>query len=224
MVGRDANQDNVRRDGMNRGTVNCELVWREISNYLEGEVDAELRTQMEQHFSACKQCASVLEGTRNVIRLYGDERMMEVPAGFGSRLEKRLAQKARPRNRWLTWEAWLVPVAAMALIAGGLWWARSWEGQRIALSQMQRDRELAAKNIPPDMVVLVTADSKIFHVAGCSFIHGKEVKSLTAKEALDKGYAPCTRCLRKYLVAEGAPRDGPVVALDADDDDEPGGQ
>jgi hypothetical protein len=214
----------VDRDGVSRGTVDCELVWREISNYLEGEVDATLRTGMEEHFRTCARCASVLEGTRNVIRLYGDERMMEVPAGFGRRLEKRLAQNARPPKRWLTWEAWLVPVAAMALIAGGLWWARSWQSGQAELSQMQRDRELAAKNIPPDMVVLVTADSKIFHVAGCSFIHGKEVKSLTAKEALDKGYAPCTRCLRKYLVAAGAGKDGPTVAASPDvDDDEDGG-
>jgi hypothetical protein len=217
-------RDKVNRDGVNRGTVDCELVWREISNYLEGEVDSTLRAGIEEHFRTCKRCTSVLEGTRNVIRLYGDERMMEAPAGFGQRLEKRLTQNARPPKRCLTWEAWLVPVAAMALIAGGLWWARSWESERVELSQMQRDRELAAKNIPPDMVVLVTTDSKIFHVAGCSFIHGKEVKSLTAKEALDKGYAPCTRCLRKYLEAAGVKMDGPVVADVDGDDERHGGQ
>jgi hypothetical protein len=207
---------------VNREAVTCEHVWREISNYLEGDVDVSLRATMDEHFKTCARCASVLAGTRNVVDLYGDQRMMEVPVGFGRRLEKRLAQRAR--NRWLTLEAWLVPVAALALIAGGLWWARSWQNDRVARSQMQRNRELAAKNIPPDMTVLVTADSKLFHVAGCSFIHGKEVKSLTAKEALDKGYVPCTRCLRKYLEA-GTPRDGPVVA-DADDDEdvEPGGQ
>jgi hypothetical protein len=214
----------VGRNDVSRGTVDCELVWREISNYLEGEIDSTLRAGMEEHFRTCKRCASVLEGTRNVIRLYGDERMMEAPVGFGRRLEKRLAQNARPPKRWLTWEAWLVPVAAMALFAGGLWWARSWESQRVELSEMQRDRALAAKNIPPDMVVLVTADSKIFHVAGCSFIHGKEVKSLTAKEALDKGYAPCTRCLRKYLEIAGIKIDGPVFAagrdVDVDEGDE----
>jgi hypothetical protein len=208
----------VGRNDVSRGTVDCELVWREISNYLEGEIDSTLRAGMEEHFRTCKRCASVLEGTRNVIRLYGDERMMEAPVGFGRRLEKRLAQNARPPKRWLTWEAWLVPVAAMALFAGGLWWARSWESQRVELSEMQRDRALAAKNIPPDMVVLVTADSKIFHVAGCSFIHGKEVKSLTAKEALDKGYAPCTRCFRKYLEIAGIKIDGPVFAAGRDAD------
>ncbi|HEV2716602.1 MAG TPA: zf-HC2 domain-containing protein, partial [Terriglobales bacterium] len=88
---------------VNNEAVNCEHVWREISNYLEGEVDAGLRSAMEAHFQTCKRCSSVLEGTRNVIRLYGDERMIEVPAGFGRRLEKRLAQSARGLGKpWST--------------------------------------------------------------------------------------------------------------------------
>ena len=57
--------------------VSCKQVWREISNYLEGDVDAGLRTAMDEHFRSCKRCASVLEGTRNVIRLYSDERMID---------------------------------------------------------------------------------------------------------------------------------------------------
>jgi methylphosphotriester-DNA--protein-cysteine methyltransferase len=88
-------------------------------------------------------------------------------------------------------------VAALVLIAGGLQLSNSLANQRALKSQMEQ----AGRNIPPAMVVLVAADSKIFHVAGCSFIHGKQVRSLTAKEALKEGYAPCTRCLRKYLVA-----------------------
>ena len=101
--------------------VDCEHVWREISNYVEGEVDAPLLAAMDDHFRTCGRCHSVLEGTRNVIQLYGDERMIEVPAGFGRRLEKRLAQSARESKRkWSIWSAWLVPVAALALIAGGL--------------------------------------------------------------------------------------------------------
>ena len=84
-------------------SVNCEQVWLEISNYLDGEVDSGLRSAMDEHFRTCQRCASVLEGTRNVIQLYGDERMIEVPAGFGRRLEKRLANKARARqSNWST--------------------------------------------------------------------------------------------------------------------------
>jgi len=35
---------------VNDKPVNCELVWREISNYLEGDLDATLRLAMDAHF------------------------------------------------------------------------------------------------------------------------------------------------------------------------------
>ena len=67
----------------NQKMLNCEQVWREISNYVDGDVEAGLRSAMDEHFRTCTRCASVLAGTRNVVQLYGDERMLEVPAGFG---------------------------------------------------------------------------------------------------------------------------------------------
>jgi len=176
--------------------VNCEQVWHEISNYLEGEVDAALRTAMDEHFSTCLRCVSVLEGTRNVIRLYGDERMIEVPVGFGRRLEKRLAQSARVNSRWSTWSAWLVPVAALALLAGGLRVANS----MTAAPELKSQHAQPGWGIPPDMQVVVTADAKVFHVAGCGVIHNKATeRTLTAKEAMLQGYVPCLRCMREYL-------------------------
>jgi len=182
---------------VNREAVKCELVWREISNYVEGDVAAGLRAAMDEHFHTCKRCASVLAGTRNVIRLYGDERMIEVPAGFGRRLEKTLASRARTRGRgWSTWSAWLVPVAALALIAGGLRWANSQSVPHPLLSEHAQP----AHNIPPDMMVVVSAGAKDFHVPGCDVIHNKEKTwTLTAKEAMKQGYVPCVRCMRKYL-------------------------
>src|SRR5258708_27591202 len=111
---------------VNRGTLNCEQVWREISNYVDGEVEAALRSSMDEHFKTCKRCASVLAGTRNIVQLYGDERMLEVPAGFSRRLEKRLANGPGAGGRVLvSLSAWLVPGAAVVLIARGLMLARS---------------------------------------------------------------------------------------------------
>ena len=50
------------------------------------------------------------------------------------------------------------------------------------------------------MQVVVTADAKVFHVAGCGVIHNKETeRTLTAKEAMQQGYVPCLRCMREYL-------------------------
>ncbi len=206
---------------VNREGVTCEQVWQEISNYLEGEVETGLRSAMDEHFRTCKRCSSVLEGTRNVVALYSDERMMEAPAGFGRRLEKRLAQSARVSgSRWSTWSAWLVPVAALALLAGGLRFANS----LTTGEPLKSEHAQAGRGIPPDMLVVVSADAKVFHVPGCDFIHNKDKeRTLTAKEAMREGYVPCLRCMRKYLEtavaghsASGSEANSDV---DADEDD-----
>jgi hypothetical protein len=189
-------------------TVNCELVWREISNYIDGDVDVTLRSAMEKHFETCAHCQSVLAGARNVTQLYSDDRMidelsLEVPAGYSRRLEKRLAQTARAsRSRWLSpsLSAWLVPVAALALIAGGLFLANS-----LGYGPLRAFHHSQPPQVPPDMIVVVSTDtdSKLFHVAGCHLIHDQKVRSLTAKEAIDQGYSPCPQCLRKYVSVTG---------------------
>jgi hypothetical protein len=194
----------------NQRMLHCEQVWREVSNYVDGDVDAALRSSMEEHFRTCKRCASVLAGTRNVIQLYGDERMLEVPAGFSRRLEKRLTKDVAVKGRgWSSWSAWLVPVAAIALIAGGLKLANTFTFRNLIKSQ----HALPANNIPPDLVVVVSSGSKIFHVPGCRFIHDKaSERTLTAKQAVQEGYFPCTRCLRQYLKTGLTRHRGAVVA------------
>jgi len=206
---------------VNHVTMNCEQVWREISNYVDGDVDAGLRSSMDEHFRTCQRCASVLAGVRNVVALYGDERMLEVPAGFGRRLEQRLAKKAAVKGtRWSTWSAWLVPVAAMALIAGTLLMTSSSRNGHPLRSQHAEP----AKDIPPDMVVVVSSGAKLFHVPGCEFIHDKATeRTLTAKEAMREGYVPCPRCLRQYLKTGLTHEDGAQVTegAEGDEDDQP---
>ena len=156
-----------------------------------------------------------------MIQLYGDERTIEVPAGFGRRMERRLAQGSRARRgTWSTWSAWLVPVAALALITGGLRWANS----LTVPHPLQSEHAQPGRNIPPEMVVVVSAGAKDFHVPGCGVIHNKDkIRTLTAKEAIREGYVPCVRCMRKYLqTANGARGPGESEAhadIDTDEDD-----
>jgi len=200
---------------VNDKTVNCEQVWREVSNYIDGEVNPELRSAMDEHFRTCQRCASVLAGTRNVVTLYGDERMLEVPAGFSRRLERRLAKTVPVGiRRWPTWSTWLVPIAAMALIAGAIRLANTFSFRHPVKSPLA----LPANHIPPDMVVVVSSGSKLFHVPGCKFIHDKDSeRTLTASEAVREGYAPCSRCLRQYLKTSNRYHDDDEDA-DADTD------
>ncbi|HUA13853.1 MAG TPA: zf-HC2 domain-containing protein [Verrucomicrobiae bacterium] len=201
---------------VNGDGISCEQMWHEISNYLDGEVDASLRAAMDAHFQQCRRCRSLLEGMQNVIRLYGDERMMEVPAGFGKRLERRLAEATKECSRgWSTWSAWLVPVAALLLIAGGVRLANS----LTTAHSLKSAHAQPGHAIPPDMMVVVTAHAKVFHVATCPFIHNKDTeRMMTAQEAIREGYVPCLRCMRKYLDTASLGKSGPAADADADAD------
>jgi anti-sigma factor RsiW len=73
--------------------ISCVEVWRELSNYIDDDAEPALRQRMDEHFKTCKHCVAVLDGTRNVIRLVGDGRVFDVPAGFSERLKASLARK-----------------------------------------------------------------------------------------------------------------------------------
>ena len=177
--------------------VNCEEVWREISNYLNGDVDPGLRAAMEEHFRVCKHCTAVLDGTRNVIKLYGDERMFEVPLGFSQRLHYRLDQNLG-RSRGSSF-GWMIAAAAAVLIFGSFEAAKSSVASR---PESRSEHAQPATHVPPGMMVVVSADGKTFHAPGCSFIHHKtQLRAIPASEALNEGYVPCVRCMRKYLSA-----------------------
>jgi len=177
--------------------ISCEHVWREVSNYLDGEVDAALRAALEEHVRGCTRCAAVLDGTRNVLHLVGDERVLEIPVGFEKRLRQRLdTERPAPRKSYLSW---LVLATAAALIVGALAL-----GNNSALREPRPRAQMAhpAAGVPATLVVYVAEDGKTFHIAGCPLLHDKaKVRSMPASEALLKGYAPCIHCMKQYLSA-----------------------
>jgi anti-sigma factor (TIGR02949 family) len=73
--------------------ISCLEVWREISNFIDGELDADLRTRMEAHFKVCAHCRAIYDGTKNVIKLVGDGVEYEMPEGFSKRLYNKIKEK-----------------------------------------------------------------------------------------------------------------------------------
>ncbi len=70
--------------------IDCRHVVFQISNFIEGEVDAELRAHIEEHFKTCNHCLAIYDGTMNIIKLVGDGKSFDVPEGFSSRLYDKL--------------------------------------------------------------------------------------------------------------------------------------
>ena len=73
--------------------ISCLEVWREISNYIDGDLDAELRARMEAHLRVCAHCKAVVDGTRNVVKLIADGVEYALPDGFSQRLFDKLKDK-----------------------------------------------------------------------------------------------------------------------------------
>jgi len=175
--------------------VNCEQVWREISNYVDGEVSPDLRSAIEDHLRGCQKCRAVLEGTRNVIGLFGEESMFEPPVGFSQRLRKRLEDNM-PRRRGTAF-GWMVAAAAAVLVVGAFEVGRS---SSFFTPELRTPHAQRGTGIPADLMVVVADDGRTFHVPGCTFIHDKaKLRTIPASVALREGYTPCVRCLKKYL-------------------------
>ena len=70
--------------------IDCKHVWQHISAYIDGDVDAALRAEIDRHLEHCEICSAVMDSTRNVVVLMADDRVFEIPAGFSERLHQRL--------------------------------------------------------------------------------------------------------------------------------------
>jgi anti-sigma factor RsiW len=81
--------------------IDCEEVWRQISNYIDDELAPDLRAIMASHFKDCAHCSAVLDGTQNVVKLVGDGRAFEIPSTVSKNLYAKLNNylAERPRKR-----------------------------------------------------------------------------------------------------------------------------
>jgi hypothetical protein len=175
--------------------ITCETIWRESSNYIDGTLGLDLQHSIDEHIKTCPSCASVLAGLQNIVTLYGDERMAELPSGFSQRLRHRL-EANMPTNR-RNFFGWAVALAGSVLAVGGIELSRALHEVPDSISKLSQH---LAKPIPLDMQVVVSDKGKLFHLAACPFIINREtIRHMTASVALAQGLSPCTRCLSKYL-------------------------
>lgn len=62
-----------------RKTISCRHVTRQISAYIDGQLTSDLRTKIDEHLRLCDRCSIVLDTTRKLLYVAGDERVFELP-------------------------------------------------------------------------------------------------------------------------------------------------
>ena len=73
----------------------CKKAINQISGYLEGDLDEELKQVLEAHLIKCHHCHAVFDTTRKTIELYCDGKLFPLPDEVHNRLHEALRRKLR---------------------------------------------------------------------------------------------------------------------------------
>jgi predicted anti-sigma-YlaC factor YlaD len=73
--------------------LNCKAVIREISNYLDGELELAAKQELEQHLEHCEDCKMVVDQTKLTVEVFCDSEPVEIPFDIKSRLHEVLRRK-----------------------------------------------------------------------------------------------------------------------------------
>ena len=77
--------------------INCKQATDELSNYIDGRLDPEIRRQVAEHLSLCNRCAVVLDTLRKLLYIAGDENMFEMPFEYDVDWERIVAGQSLKR-------------------------------------------------------------------------------------------------------------------------------
>ena len=71
----------------------CKDFLNELSDYLDENIDAELRARLETHITECPNCWVIADTTRKTIKVYKGMEAHPVPPDVESRLMRALEKK-----------------------------------------------------------------------------------------------------------------------------------
>ena len=73
--------------------MNCKGVIRELSNYIDGDLDPGLKTELERHLGHCEDCTMIVDQTKKSIEILCDSQPVSLSADVRSRLHAALREK-----------------------------------------------------------------------------------------------------------------------------------
>ena len=77
--------------------MNCKGVIRELSNYIDGDLDPVVKQELERHLEHCEDCTMIVDQTKKSIEILCDSQPVELQADVRSRLHAALRQKLGPK-------------------------------------------------------------------------------------------------------------------------------
>jgi len=82
--------------------ISCADFMAEIGNYLEGDVAADVRAQLEQHLADCRTCTVLVDSTRKTLKIVTDSGAFDLPEHafrpLGEKIMARLRESTKQRE------------------------------------------------------------------------------------------------------------------------------
>ncbi len=75
-----------------RKVMGCHKIVHQISNYIEGDLEPALREEIERHLRGCSRCSILIDSTRKLLYLVGDDRIFPQPFVGNQNLADLVAQ------------------------------------------------------------------------------------------------------------------------------------
>jgi anti-sigma factor RsiW len=71
---------------------------QELTNYLDGVIDARTKSELEDHLAWCHNCYVVCDTTKKTIEIYRDSQLYELPDDLRTRLRGAIMAKCQKKK------------------------------------------------------------------------------------------------------------------------------
>ena len=75
--------------------ITCDEFLAEFGSYLEGEVAAEVRQQLESHLSHCRTCQVIYDSTRKTLKIVTDSGSFDLPEAIAKPITAKIMARIR---------------------------------------------------------------------------------------------------------------------------------
>ena len=80
----------------------CKDFLKELNEYLDGNIDVQLKTELEEHLQWCHNCFVVCNTTRKTIEIYRDNDVYPLPDPIRDRLHQAIVTKCKSKHEHTT--------------------------------------------------------------------------------------------------------------------------
>jgi len=78
--------------------VKCKDFLKELNEYLDGAIDVQLKTELEEHLQWCHNCFVVCNTTRKTIEIYRDNDVYPLPEPIRDKLHQAIVSKCKHKS------------------------------------------------------------------------------------------------------------------------------